>query len=92
MIPIPPSWINAKIIENENKLGKIATLEKEISYLKEHNKTEINKKKFGVEVGYDTSRSYYIHCSYDISNSFFMGTHGQIGNNNTLGVGLGIRL
>lgn len=72
--------------------AKIKMLEEEISELKNKTVTEINKKSFGVEVGYDVSRSGYGHITYDLFSSLFIGGHITIGNNNTLGAGVGIRL
>lgn len=72
--------------------AKIETLEKEISELKSKTVTDINKKSFGVELGYDVSQSMYIHSTYDLFGSIFVGGHAVIGKNNSIGAGIGLRL
>lgn len=79
-----------KIIEDYE--SKISELQQEITKIKNKTVEEINKKYLSVEVGYDTTRSMYIHGSYDLFSHFFVGTHGQIGNNKSIGAGLGIKL
>lgn len=65
---------------------------KEISELKEKEKIEINKKRFGIELGILASRNYYVHINADVFGPVFIGVQTQIGTSNTLGVGLGLRL
>lgn len=71
---------------------ELAVREAEIKKLKEYNKTEINKKRFGVELGMLASQSYYVHINADIFGPVFLGIQTQVGNTNTLGAGVGIRL
>lgn len=52
--------------------------------------TEINKKKFGLEVGLNLQKQLYGHITYDLFGPLFIGLHSQVGSINT-GAGIGIR-
>lgn len=70
--------------ENETDTTQKDTEAKEV--------TRINKKYWGVEVGYDFNDSYYSHITYGLFNNLFIGGHGQIGKHNAVGLGIGVRL
>jgi hypothetical protein len=63
---------------------------KQIQELEKSKITEINKKKFGLEVGLNLQKQVYGHATYDLFGPFFIGLHSQIGSINT-GAGIGIR-
>lgn len=79
-----------KIVEDYEQ--KISELEKEIQTLRNRTIEEINKKSVGIEGGYDSTKSFYIHSTYDVFNSVFVGGHGQLGKTKSVGGGLGVRL
>jgi hypothetical protein len=63
---------------------------KQIQELEKSKITEINKKRFGLELGLNLQRQAYGHATYDVAGPFFVGLHSQIGSINT-GIGVGIR-
>jgi uncharacterized membrane protein YhiD involved in acid resistance len=71
---------------------QLAEAQKEIFKLKEKEKIEINKKRFGIEFGVLASKSYYVHINADVFGPLYIGVQTQLGNNNTLGAGVGLRL
>jgi hypothetical protein len=71
---------------------KVEELEKEIAALRQKEKTEINKKRFGIEAGILMNRSYYGHLQADLFGPVFVGGHIQLGIDNTIGIGMGLRL
>lgn len=81
-----------KVKEIEEKYQKeLALKNQEIEKLKEYNKTEINRRRVGVEVGMLLTRDYYAHVQADVFGPFIVGLHAQMGKNNTLGVGVGFK-
>jgi hypothetical protein len=63
---------------------------RQIQELEKSKITEINKKKFGLEIGLNLQKQTYGHVTYDIFGPIFIGLHSQIGSLNT-GAGIGIR-
>ena len=60
-----------------------------------YEKTEINKKYFGLEAGYTLRRTAYVHVTYDIMSHLFIGMHADLNTSTNVadgGVGVGIRL
>jgi hypothetical protein len=72
--------------------SKETTYKKTISDLESSKSVSINPKHYGVEAGYLTGNSYYVHGDADIFGPVFVGIQGQTGNSNAIGVGLGLRL
>lgn len=63
----------------------------QIASLEREKRTIVGEKKFGLELGTLTDKTYYGHGTVDIMGSMFLGVHSEFGLNNKLGVGLGIR-
>lgn len=70
--------------------NEIAQYKTQIEKMQEYSKVEINKKRFGVEVGILLNRDYYAHANATVFGPIFVGFHAQLGNTNTLGAGIGL--
>lgn len=79
-------------ITEKQEIDNTKTNKDSESRISEYNKTEINKKSFGIEIGINSDKSYYGHVTYDVFSSLFVGGHVSIGNTNNLGFGVGLRL
>lgn len=72
--------------------SKEQSYQKEIDTLKQTKDTEVNQKKFGVELGETVDKNTYLHATGDIFGPVFMGLHGEYGQDHKdIGVGVGIR-
>lgn len=75
--------------------SKEATYQTKIAELESRKVTDINPKKFGIEVGAVTTPtlgiSGYVHPTADLAGPLFIGLHGQIGASSQLGLGLGLK-
>jgi hypothetical protein len=73
--------------------------EREVEYKKTIAKYEsekirvVNAKRYGLEVGYLSSRSYYGHVNVDLFGPIFIGVHTQsnFSNDHAVGAGIGLR-
>lgn len=74
--------------------SKEETYKKKIEELSQTKVTDVNKKSFGVEGGYNTEKQYYLHATGDLFGPIFMGVHGETDQetkDKSIGVGLGVR-
>lgn len=82
-----------RVVEMQKEFdAKEQAYKKTIDEMKYTKVEDINKKSFGIEAGVLIDRSYYGHVTYDVFGPVFLGGHAQFGLNNTLGLGLGLRL
>jgi predicted RNase H-like nuclease (RuvC/YqgF family) len=72
--------------------SQITTLKSQISTYESSKVTDINKKNYGIEAGYLSNQSYYIHGTADVFGPVFVGIHGETGTSNSIGAGIGLRL
>lgn len=72
---------------------KESEYQKTISQLQMRKTIASNEKRFGLEAGLLTDKSYYVHSSMDVWGPLYLGVHGQYNDNGNkqLGVGLGLR-
>lgn len=72
---------------------KESEYEKTIASLKSEKKTEINPKTYGLEVGYSSDQTYYLHSNIDVFGPIFLGVHANSNftNDSAIGAGVGIR-
>jgi len=72
---------------------KESTYKKTISKMESEKITDINPKKYGVELGYTADSNYYGHVNIDVFGPVFLGLHTEtdFGANHTVGAGIGIR-
>lgn len=93
---------NEKVTSIENKWKRVH--QKRVVVIKEKyenklqeqikRKTEVNKRNFGVSVGYTTDEHYFSSVMYDVYGPFFLDLHLEADRNfidNSAGVGIGIR-
>jgi chromosome segregation ATPase len=71
--------------------SQIATLNTTISSLQSSKTETVNAKHYGVEGGMLTNSTYYVHGNADVFGPVFVGIHGEAGNSNGIGAGLGLR-
>ena len=73
--------------------SKEKTYQETIAKLESEKITDINPKKYGVEVGYTSSQEYYFHGNMDVFGPVFIGVHTQtnFGNEHSVGAGIGLR-
>lgn len=73
--------------------AKESEYQKTISQLQMTKITTSNEKRFGLEAGLLTDKSYYAHGTMDVWGPLYLGFQGQYNNNGTkqLGIGLGLR-
>lgn len=74
--------------------SKEVVYQKKIEELEKTKVTEINKKSFGVEGGYNTERQYYLHATGDLFGPLFLGIQTETDKNfdsKSIGAGLGVR-
>jgi len=65
--------------------------QKKIIELEKEKIVDINPKKYGIEAGLTSAKSTYLHVNADILGPLFIGAHGSIGNESSLGAGIGFR-
>lgn len=70
---------------------KESQYQKTISELQYSKVSTTNEKRFGIEGGIMSNKNYYGHASMDVWGPTFIGVHGEMGTNNQLGIGLGLR-
>ena len=68
--------------------------EDRIAKLEKEKITDINPKKYGLEVGYLSNKQYYFHANVDVFGPVFVGVHTQsdLISNFAVGAGIGLRL
>lgn len=73
--------------------SKEQTYKKKIEELESSKITTVNQKKFGVEVGTNTEKQYYLHGTSMLFGPIFVGAHGESDKDlgkKSIGLGLGI--
>lgn len=73
--------------------SKEKTLQEKIAKLESEKITDINPKKYGLEVGYKSDSQYYIHGNIDVFGPVFIGVHTDtnFANEHSVGAGIGLR-
>lgn len=65
--------------------------QKRISELESTKTVTVNQKRFTLDVGALTTKNYYGHFTMDLWGPLVIGVHGQLGDSNAFGAGIGIR-
>jgi uncharacterized membrane protein YgaE (UPF0421/DUF939 family) len=71
--------------------SKESEYKKTIDELHQTRTVTTNEKKFSLEGGILSNKDYYGHASMDVWGPMFIGIHGEYGNENKLGAGIGLR-
>jgi uncharacterized protein YPO0396 len=97
IVEIEDRWkrVHTKRVEDLKKDfdSKEKTYKEVIAKLESEKITDINPKKYGLEVGYLSSQQYYFHGNVDVFGPVFIGVHTQtnFGNEHAVGAGIGLR-